>query len=94
LTFRRGSQVPSANAVPNQTALHGAAEHGFDKFIEFLVANGADLNAKDSAGRTPLQVARGAGGAKGGADAYPKTVALLESLMKAKGLTVAEVQTK
>ncbi len=94
LTFRRGSQVPSANAVPNQTALHGAAEHGFDKFIEFLVANGADLNAKDSAGRTPLQVARGAGGAKGGADAYPKTVALLESLMKAKGMTIAEVQAK
>jgi ankyrin repeat protein len=87
--FRRGSQMPSASAVPNQTALHGAAEHGFDKFIEFLVANGADLTAKDSAGRTPLDVARGAGGAKGGADSFPKTVALLESLMKAKGLAVA-----
>ena len=33
--------MPSANAVPNQSALHGAAEHGFDKYIEFLVANGA-----------------------------------------------------
>jgi hypothetical protein len=87
-TFRRGSQMPSANAVPNQTALHGAAEHGFDKFIEFLVANGADLTAKDSSGRTPLEVARGAGGARGGADAFPKTVVLLESLMKAKGISV------
>jgi ankyrin repeat protein len=87
----RGSQMPGANAVPNQTALHGAAEHGFDKFIEFLVANGADLTAKDASGRTPLDVARGAGGARGGADAFPKTVALLESLMKAKGLPVAEV---
>jgi len=92
LAFRRGSQMPSANAVPNQTALHGAAEHGFDKFIEFLVAHGADLNAKDSSGRTPLDVARGAGGNRGGADAFPKTVALLESLMKAKGIPVAAFQ--
>ena len=86
--FRRGSQMPSANSVPNQTALHGAAEHGFDKFIEFLVAHGADLTAKDASGRTPLDVARGAGGVRGGADAFPKTVALLESLMQAKGIPV------
>jgi ankyrin repeat protein len=90
-TFRRGSQMPSANAAPNQTALHGAAEHGFDKFIEFLVASGADLTAKDAGGRTPLDVARGAGGVRGGADAFPKTVALLESLMNAKGLPVPVV---
>ncbi len=80
--------------MPNQTALHGAAEHGFDKFIEFLVANGADLTAKDANGRTPLDVARGAGGARGGADAFPKTVALLESLMKAKGIPVAAVSAR
>jgi ankyrin repeat protein len=88
---RRDSQVPSANAVPNQTALHGAAEHGFNRFIEFLVANGADLTAKDATGRTPLDVARGAGGVRGGADAFPKTVTLLESLMKAKGIPVQAV---
>ena len=86
--FRRGSQMPSANARPNQTALHGAAEHGFDKFIEFLVAHGADLAAKDAQGRTPLDAARGAGGLRGGADSFPKTVALLESLMKDKGIPV------
>jgi uncharacterized protein len=91
LAFRRGSQAPSANAVPNQTALHGAAEHGFDKFIEFLVANGADLTAKDANGRTPLEAARGAGGIRGGADAFPKNVALLESSMKAKGIPVPAV---
>ena len=90
-SFRRGSQVPTANAIPNQTALHGAAEHGFDKFIEFLVANGADLTSKDAGGRTPLDVARGAGGARGGPDAFPKTVVLLESLMKAKAIPVPEV---
>ena len=69
---RRGSQMPGPNAVPNQTALHGAAEHGFDKFIEFLVAHGADLTAKDASGRTPLDVARGAGGARGGAGCIPE----------------------
>ncbi|HEY7337367.1 MAG TPA: ankyrin repeat domain-containing protein [Bryobacteraceae bacterium] len=89
--FRRGSQMPSANAVPNQTALHGSAEHGFDKFIEFLVAHGADLTAKDANGRTPLEAARGAGGNRGGPDAFPKTVTLLESLMKQKGIPVAAV---
>jgi len=94
LAFRRGSQMPSANAVLNQTALHGAAEHGFDKFIEFLVAHGADLTAKDANGRTPLDVARGAGGVRGGADAFPKTVALLESLMNAKGIPVAAVPAR
>jgi ankyrin repeat protein len=82
---RRGSQMPSALALPHQTALHGAAEHGFDKFIEFLVANGADLQAKDANGRTPLDIAKGVtGNGRGGADAFPKTVALLESLMAAK----------
>jgi uncharacterized protein len=86
---RRGSQMPGPNAVPNQTALHGAAEHGFDKYIEFLVANGADLTVKDAAGHTPLDVARGAGGVRGGPDAFPKTVTLLESLMKAKGIAPA-----
>jgi ankyrin repeat protein len=86
--------MPSANAVPNQTALHGAAEHGFDKFIEFLVAHGADLTAKDANGRTPLDAARGAGGQRGGADAFPKTVALLESLMNAKGIPVAAVPAR
>ena len=85
-TFRRGSQMPSLNAVPNQTALHGAAEHGFDKYITFLVASGADLTAKDATGRTPLDVARGAGGNRGGADAFPATVTLLESMMKGKGI--------
>jgi hypothetical protein len=79
--------VPSANAVPHQTALHGAASHGFDAFVEFLAKNGADLQAKDADGRTPLDLARGGGGGRGGApatEAFPKTVALLQSLMGVK----------
>ena len=34
--LRRASQVPSASAVPHQTALHGAAERGFTPFVKFL----------------------------------------------------------
>jgi ankyrin repeat protein len=92
--FRRGSQMPSANAVPNETALHGAASHGFDKFVEFLVGHGADLTAKDANGRTPLDVARGAGGQRGGPDAFPTTVALLEKLMTEKGIPVPAVAAR
>src|SRR6185295_8935309 len=39
----RASQVPSATAVPHQTALHGAAERGYTAFVKFLVEHGADL---------------------------------------------------
>jgi hypothetical protein len=81
--------MPSANVVPHQTALHGAASHGFDAFVEFLANNGADLQAKDADGRTPLDLARGGGGGgRGGAPAAaqnPKTVALLQSLIDARG---------
>jgi uncharacterized protein len=83
----RGSQVPSPFAVPHQTALHGAASNGFTPFVKFLAEHGADLNAKDADGRTALDLAKGTGrGRPGGpaAEAFPETVALLESLMKAK----------
>jgi ankyrin repeat protein len=78
----RGSQMPSAFAVPHQTALHGAAERGLTAFVKFLAENGADLQARDANGRTPLEAARGAGGGgRGQADAFPETVALLEKLV-------------
>jgi ankyrin repeat protein len=54
----RGRQVPSPRAVPHQTALHGAAQHGLTSIVEFLAAHGADLNAQDANGRTALQLAR------------------------------------
>jgi uncharacterized protein len=87
---RRGSQVPSPFAVPHQTALHGAAERGFTPFVKFLVENGADLQAKDANGRTALDLAKGVGTAgRGQAESFPETVALLESLMAAKGIPVS-----
>jgi ankyrin repeat protein len=86
---RRGSQMPSALAVPHQTALHGAAERGFTSFVKFLAERGADLQAKDATGRTALDLAKGVGvpGVRQAAgEPYPETVKLLESLMAAKGI--------
>lgn len=82
----RPSQVPSDSAVPDKTALHGAAEHGFTSYLKFLAEHGADLQAKDASGRTALDLAKGVGvlGVKSAtADPHPETVALLESLMTA-----------
>jgi ankyrin repeat protein len=79
--------VPSPAAVPHQTALHGAAEKGFTTFVKFLAEHGADLQAKDANGRTPLDLAKGVGvpGVRQSArEPFPETVALLESLMAAR----------
>ena len=92
---RRASQVPSPSAVPHQTALHGAAERGFTAFVKFLAENGADLRAKDANGRTPLDLAKGVGvpGVRTAAgEPFPETVALLESLMAAKGIPLSSPQ--
>jgi ankyrin repeat protein len=81
----RGSQMPSPFAVPHETALHGAAQHGFTPFVKFLAEHGADLQAKDANGRTALDLAKGNTGGRGGqataAESFPETVALLESLL-------------
>jgi ankyrin repeat protein len=86
---RRPSQIPTAAAVPNQTALHGAAQRGLTPFVKFLAVHGADLEAKDANGRTALDLARGVGVAgvrQASREPFPETVALLESLMTAKGI--------
>jgi len=88
----RGSQMPSPSAAPHETALHGAAQHGFNSFVTFLVEQGADLQAKDANGRTALDMARGTGLAgRGQAEAFPETAKLIEKLMADKGLAIPPV---
>ena len=82
----RPSQMPGPTAVPDQTALHGAAERGYTAFVKFLAENGADVQAKDASGRTPLDLAKGVGVAgvrQPNREPYPETVAFLESLVAA-----------
>lgn len=83
----RPSQVPSPQAVPDQTALHGAAQRGLTPIVKFLAEHGADLQARDANGRTALDLAQGVGvrgvrQAQG--EPFPETAALLESLMDGK----------
>jgi ankyrin repeat protein len=85
LGFRRASQMPSAQAVSHETALHGAAARGYNDFVKFLAEHGADLQAKDANGRTPIDLAKGTGASgRGQAESFPETVKLLESLIAAK----------
>ena len=80
----RGRQVPSPDAVPHRTALHGASMKGFNPIVEFLVANGADLEARDANDRTPLDLAMGnynESFLRQAAEPHVETVALLESLL-------------
>ena len=85
LNVRRGSQMPSAQSVPHETALHGAAARGLNDFVKFLADHGADLQARDANGRTPLDLAKGTGASgRGQAESFPETVKLLESLIAAK----------
>ena len=58
LTVELGGDVNAANAH-GQTALHSAVYRGVDEVIQFLVAHGAKLDAKDSRGRTPVDLAEG-----------------------------------
>ena len=89
----RGRQVPSPQAVPHRTALHGAAMKGFNPIVGFLAANGADLEARDGNGRTPLDLAMGnynESFLRQAAEPHVETVALLESLLAERGLSTGE----
>jgi uncharacterized protein len=75
------------NTVDNQgeTALHGAAQKGYDHVVQFLADHGAKLDAKDKKGRTPLDAANGLMG-NGGfdgtrRDVHETTAALIRKLM-------------
>jgi ankyrin repeat protein len=75
------------NTADNQgdTALHGAAQKGYDQVVQFLVDHGAQLDIKDKKGRAPLDAAMGLmgnGGFDGSRrDVHESTAALLRKLM-------------
>jgi ankyrin repeat protein len=68
---------------PGQTALFGAAFWGWNEVVEFLVENGARIDAQDSEGRTAIDAAMGrAGGHERGSSiqVFRDTAELLERL--------------
>ena len=86
-----GGDVNATNNA-GDTALHGAAPMGYNTVIQFLADHGADVNAKNKRGLTPLGVLTAAGRGRGrgpAADAngddgpepsHAATVALLRNL--------------
>jgi len=61
------------------TALHGAAMMGSNTIVQFLIEQGADVNARNAVGWTPLMIAEGVFVANT-EKAWPATAALLREL--------------
>jgi uncharacterized protein len=85
LLLASGVDVNATNAN-GQTALHGAAQSGWNGFVQLLADHGASLSVKDHFGSTPLDFAQGKIGTSGrpgvggGGEAHKDTAALLTKL--------------
>jgi len=84
LLVQGGADV-NATDVRGLTALHGAAQLGFDDVIRTLAAQKARLDVKDKRGITPLDMAMGKGGGLGrggeGATVHQSTADLIKQLL-------------
>ena len=82
LCLERGADI-NASSENGQTALHLAVTVRDEAFIAFLIERGAKVDIKDKQGRTPIDVASGAGGRGRGAAApvHESVVALLRAAM-------------
>lgn len=54
--MQAGANV-NAKGLDNETPLHDAAMNGHTKLVKLLVEKGADVHAKNSKGKTPIDVA-------------------------------------
>jgi uncharacterized protein len=80
ICYDAGVDVNAANSKGIR-AIHGAANRGSDAIVKFLVEHGADIRAKDSEGRTPLDWANGVFLATHPAVPRPTTITLLQKLL-------------
>ena len=86
LLLGAGVDVNAADSR-GQTALHGAAEKGYDQVVKYLAEQGGKLDAKDRQGKTPLDAALGLAAGGGGGfdgsrkDVHESTAALIRQLM-------------
>ena len=87
-----GGDIHAAD-TGGDTALHGAAERGADAIVQLLVDRGADLEAVNARGWTPLAIAEGV--VRGVVfRQQPRTAALLRRLMEARGLGTTAASTE
>jgi uncharacterized protein len=82
-----GMDVNQVNSM-GLSALHGAANRGSNDIIEYLVANGARLDALDKENRSALDWAKGVFLATHPAEEKPAAVALLTALLQGQGKQV------
>ena len=78
LLVEAGGDVNAVNEA-DFTALHGAAFRGLNEVIEYLVAQGADIDARDFRGRTAYRMAEGSKQSFQ-FQSWPETAALLAEL--------------
>ena len=76
LVVETGADIDAVDEDGN-TALHHVVDKGFDRVVEYLVGGGADVNASNGRGQTPLDVLRRRSANREAADA---TARLLEDL--------------
>jgi ankyrin repeat protein len=87
LCLKAGVDVNAADSK-GQTALHGAAQKGWNEVVQYLADHGAKLDLKDKKGLTPVDAAMGLAGGLGfdntTGDVHESTAALLRKLISAK----------
>jgi ankyrin repeat protein len=90
LLLAAGADINAKDRTRGLSPLHEAARWGWNDVVRFLVENGADLQAKDPRGMTPVDSALGkaGGNSRGGQriDIHEDTAALLRQLMADAGL--------
>ena len=83
-----GANINAANNN-SQTALHAAARMDMKDFVRFIGERGANLDAKDRTGSTPLDIAEGRTGTAArpgasGPEKHPEVATVLHELMAKK----------
>ena len=90
LLLAAGADINAKDGTRGLTPLHEAARWGWNDVVRFLVDHGADLQAKDSRGMTPVDSAMGkaGGNSRGGQriDVHEDTAALLQQLIAGAGV--------
>ncbi len=91
LALEAGGGVVNDVDIDGETALHGAVYRGGNiAAIQFLIDNGAKLDAVNKKGWTPLTVADGVEYTPAVLKRYPEAAALLRKTMRDRGLPVPE----